>query len=122
MFCVYVHFFDMKTKKNVIKKKLGQPGFEPTIDVSGAILTNHKYNLMSYQRISSQLYQDVYFRYGSKHTDCTRSITKNYNIQYRKNLFMHKGQDQVNFVEVYMYKINNISVAFSHRLLKFVLN
>ena len=30
MFCVYVHFFDMKTKKNEIKK-MGRPGFEPTI-------------------------------------------------------------------------------------------
>ena len=40
MFCVYVHFYDIKTKKNDIKK-LGRPGFEPTIYVSGAILTNH---------------------------------------------------------------------------------
>ena len=67
MFCVYVHFFDMKTKKNDIKK-LGRPGFEPTIYVSGAILTNHattveSTTLLSYQRILSQLYQDVYFRY-----------------------------------------------------------
>ena len=31
----------MKTKKNEIKKKLEQLGFEPTIYVSGAILTNH---------------------------------------------------------------------------------
>ena len=33
---------------------------------------------LSYQRISLQLYQDVYFRNCSKHTDCKRSITKNY--------------------------------------------
>ena len=83
MFCLYVHFFDMKTKQNEIKKKLGQPGFEPTIYVSGAIMTNHRTTAestisLSYQRISSQLYQDVYFRNCSKHTDCTRSITKNY--------------------------------------------
>ena len=65
MFCVYVHFFDMKTKKNEIKKKLGRQGFEPTIEVSGAILTNHTTTVesttsLSYQRISSQLYQDVF--------------------------------------------------------------
>ena len=40
MFCVYLHFFDMKTNKNEIKK-MGQPGFEPTNYISGAILTNH---------------------------------------------------------------------------------
>ena len=57
MFCVCVHFFDMKTKKNEIKKKkLGRPGFEPTIYVFGAILTNHtttveSTTLLSYQRI-----------------------------------------------------------------------
>ena len=32
----------MKTKKNVIKKKLRRPGFEPIIYVSVAMLTNHK--------------------------------------------------------------------------------
>ena len=49
MFCVYVHFLDMKTKnkEKCNKKKLGQPGFEPTIDVSGAILTNHTTTLES---------------------------------------------------------------------------
>ena len=81
MFCVYVHFFDMKTKKNEIKK-LGGPGVEPTIYVSGAMLTNHTTTVesttsLSYG-ISSQLYQDVYIRTCWKHTDCTRSITKNY--------------------------------------------
>ena len=82
-FFVYVHFFDMKTKKNIIKKKLRRPGFEPIIYVSVAMLTNHKTTVentttLSYQWISSQLYQDVYFRNCSKHTDCTRFITKNY--------------------------------------------
>ena len=62
---------------------MGRPGFEPTIYVSRAILTNHTTTVesttsMSYQRISSQLYQYVYFHNCSKHTDCTRSITKNY--------------------------------------------
>ena len=75
MFFVYVHFFDMKTKKNEIKK-MGPPGFEPTIEASGAILTNHTTTVesttsLSYQRISSQLYQDDYFRNYSEHTDCT---------------------------------------------------
>ena len=32
---------------------------------------------LRYQRISLQLYQDVYLGNCSKHTDCTRSITKN---------------------------------------------
>ena len=46
------------------------------------MLTNHRTTVesttsLSYQRISSQLYRDVYFRDCSKHTDCTRSITKN---------------------------------------------
>ena len=82
MFCLYVHFFDMETKKNEIKK-VGRPGFEPTIYVSGAILTHHTTTVesttsLSYERISSQLYHDVYFRNCSKHTDCIRSITKNY--------------------------------------------
>ena len=81
--CFYVHFFDMKTMKIEIKKKLGQPGFEPTVLVFGGILTNHTTTVerttsLSYQRIWSRLYQDVYFRNFSKHTDCTRSITKNY--------------------------------------------
>ena len=40
-------FFYMKTKKNLIKKKLGRPGFEPTIDVFGAIQTNHMTTLES---------------------------------------------------------------------------
>ena len=75
MFCLYVHFYDMKTKKN---EKLGRPGFEPTIYVSRAILNNHTTTMesttsLSYQRISSQLYQDVYVRNCSKHTDCTRN-------------------------------------------------
>ena len=60
MFCVYVHFFDVKTKKTEIKN-LGRPGFEPTIYVSGAIQTNQSTAVesttsLSYQRISSQLY------------------------------------------------------------------
>ena len=55
-FCVHVHFFDMKTKKNRIKKKLSRPGFEPTIYASGAMLTNHTTSVesttsLSYQRI-----------------------------------------------------------------------
>ena len=67
MFCVYVHFFDMETKKNEIKKRLGRPGFKPSIYVSEAILTNNTTTVESttslcYHRISSQLYQDVYFR------------------------------------------------------------
>ena len=41
MFCVFVHFFDKKTKKSEIKRKLGRPGFEPTIYVSEPFLTNH---------------------------------------------------------------------------------
>ena len=66
-----------------IIKKVGRPGFEPTIYVSGAFLANHTTTVesttsLSYQRISSQLYQDVYFRYCSKPTVCTRSTTKNY--------------------------------------------
>ena len=81
-FCVYVHFFDMKTKKNETKK-LGHPGFEPIIYVLGALLTNHTTTVesttsLSYQWIASQMYQDVYFRNCSKHTDCTRSITEKY--------------------------------------------
>ena len=57
MFCVYLHFFDMKTKKTEIKI-LGWQAFEPTIYVSGAIQTNHttaveNTTLLSYQRISS---------------------------------------------------------------------
>ena len=57
MVCVYVHFFDIKTKKNEIKKKLDRPEFEPTIYVSGAILTNHTTTVesttsLNYQRIS----------------------------------------------------------------------
>ena len=110
MFCVYVHFFEMKTKKNEIKIKLGRPGFEPTISVSGAVLTNHTTTVesttsLSYQRILSQLYQDVYFRNCSNCTETYRLHTIHHErlyIQclYRNNLFMHKGQDQVNFVEV----------------------
>ena len=74
-------FHENKEKCN--KKKLRRPGFEPIIYVSVAMLTNHKTTVestttLSYQWISSQLYQDVYFRNCSKHTDCTRSITKNY--------------------------------------------
>ena len=73
MICVYVHFFDIKTKKNEIKK-FGRPGFEPTIYVSGAIMTNHTTTVesttsLSYQQILSQFYQDFYFRNCSKHTD-----------------------------------------------------
>ena len=87
IFCVYVHLFDMKTKKNVLKK-LRRPGFEPIIYVSVAMLTNHKTTVkstttLSYQWISSQLYQDVYFRNCSKHTVCTRSITKNHIFSVR---------------------------------------
>ena len=64
MFCVYVHFFKMKTKKIEIKK-LGRPGFKPTIYVSEDILTNHMTTVesttsLSYQRISSQLYRRLF--------------------------------------------------------------
>ena len=85
MFCVYVHFFDMKTKKNEMKKKLGRPGFEPTVYVYGAILTNHTTTVESttllsymYQRISIAKYLDIYLGNCSKHTDSTRYITKKY--------------------------------------------
>ena len=44
----------------------------------------------------------------SEHTDYTRSLTKKIHIQYKycNSLFMHKGQDQVNFVEVYNVVFN----------------
>ena len=107
MFCVYVHFFDMKTKKNEIKKSAG-PGFGPTNYVSGVILTNHTTTVesttsLSYQRISSQLYQEVYFGNCSKTYRLHTIHHEKLYIQclYCNNLFMHKGQDQVNFVEVY---------------------
>ena len=72
MVCVYVHFFDMKTKKNEIKKSLVDQDSNPQIHVSEAFLTNQTTTVecttsLSYQRISSQLYQDVYFRNCSKH-------------------------------------------------------
>ena len=79
---VFVHFFDMKTKKYEIKKSWVDQDSNPQFTYL-TILTNHTTNVestttLSYQRISLQLYQDVYFRNCSKHTDCTRSITKNY--------------------------------------------
>ena len=51
----------MKTKLHEIIKKMGQPGFEPIIYVSGAMLTNYKTTVesttsLSYQRISRRLF------------------------------------------------------------------
>ena len=42
----------MKTKKNVIKKKLRRLGFEPIIYVSVAMLTNHKTTVESTTTLS----------------------------------------------------------------------
>ena len=76
-FCVYVHFFDMKTKKNGINF-FGSTSIQTTIYVSEAMLNKHTTTVecttLSYQQVPSQLYQDVCFRNCSKHTACTRSI------------------------------------------------
>ena len=47
------------------------------------------------------MHKDVYFRNCLEITECRRSITKKYIFSViTNNLFMHKGQGQVNIVEV----------------------
>ena len=83
------------------------------------MLTNHTTTMesttsLSYQRISSQLYQERLFpllletyRLHTIHHEKLYIQCK-----YCNNLFMHKGQDQVNIVEVYLFAYWVILHAF----------
>ena len=106
MFCVYVHFFEMKTKKNEMKKSWGNQDSNP------------QFTYLELFWLPTRLPWKLQLHWiiNGSHRNCTEtfiSVTARnipiahdpsrkaiYYVLIRNNLLMHKGQDQVNFVEV----------------------
>ena len=94
------------------KTKWDQAGFDPIIYVFGVMLTNHTTRC----KVQFFLIIDGYY------VNCTKTfisvIARNILIAHNpsqkiymqcyncNNLFMHKGQDRVNIVEVYMLSVS----------------